>query len=357
MLGSQVIKCYELPYCTLEILAQDRFRLFIESLKQGEEPTFQLSSDRAHLPSLAETIQTYWQGVSPPSQQHRQPIYSISLVVDNQSHSLHLNWGQLSDLVKLLGQYQSDIAQNSNLRQKQAIAILPFLALILVVIAGGVMLRSRWHKSHSQTAMNPSAPSSPVTDSASPPSLTTPSTIVPNHRLNKPKLKLSDSLEKLNQLSPPNSVNPPSLNPGEVPPLPSPQPVRDLPKPDSKENFKAPKFPALNNSRKVLKPSPPLPEETLFDQTPQVAEIRQYLQQRWQPPKTLEQDLEYQIMVDPDGSLKQVIPLGTVAQAYLSSLPLPESNQPFVSASTTETQQKIRLVFRRSGEIKTFLID
>ena len=143
MLGSQVIKCYELPYCTLEILTEDRFRLLIERLHQGEEPTFQLSSDRAHLSSLAETIQTYWQTVSPPPhpEQKRQPLYSIPFVSDDQSHHLKLNWEQLSDLAKLLGQYQSDIAQNPNLKQTQVTPVARVIVLILVVIAGGIVWR------------------------------------------------------------------------------------------------------------------------------------------------------------------------------------------------------------------------
>ena len=350
MFGSQVIKCYELPYCTLEILTENRFRLLIESLNQGEEPTFQLSSDRAHLSSLAETIKTH--SVSPPShpQPQRQPLYSISFVTDDQSHHLELNWGQLSDLAKLLGQYQSDIAQNPNLKQKQGTPIASVIVLILVVTTGGVIWRSEFNSSPRLLTSSP-----PVTNSSSTPSSPAPSNTAPSQLLEQPQLKLSDSLEKLDQLSPPTSVITPTLTEEAPAPLPKP-PLPDAPAQPPKPELQTPDFPPLTPPNPAQNLSPEPQPDSLFDQTPQVAEIRQYFQKRWQPPKTLKQDLEYQIRVNADGSLQQIMPLGRIANSYLSSLPLPESNQSFVSPSTTTTPQKIRLVFRANGQIKTFLM-
>ena len=93
----------------------------------------------------------------------------------------------------------------------------------------------------------------------------------------------------------------------------------------------------------------------LLDTIPQVAEARQYFQERWQPPDDLTQTLEYQLLIKPDGSLEQCIPLGKAASLYLAKLPLPSQGQPFLSPLGTQEEQTLRLVLSPNGSVKTLL--
>jgi hypothetical protein len=98
-------------------------------------------------------------------------------------------------------------------------------------------------------------------------------------------------------------------------------------------------------------PSP----NTAFDTIPQVAEVRAYFQQRWQPPTSLNQTLEYRLIINPNGSLQQVIPLGQVAGNYIDRTNIPLIGDPFVSAIASGQSAQIRLVLDANGEVKAFL--
>jgi len=128
--------------------------------------------------------------------------------------------------------------------------------------------------------------------------------------------------------------------------LPS-QPV--LPPLSSVSSSPSPQLPpALSNN-------PPQSQYNLLDTTPQVAEARQYFQERWQPPNDLTQTLEYQLLIKPDGSLDQSIPLGKAATLYLAKLPLPAQGKPFLSPLSTPEEQTLRLVLSPNGRVRTFL--
>jgi hypothetical protein len=99
----------------------------------------------------------------------------------------------------------------------------------------------------------------------------------------------------------------------------------------------------------------PQNQYNLLDTIPQVAEARQYFQERWQPPEDLTQTLEYQLLIKPDGSLDQSIPLGKAATLYLAKLPLPAQGQPFVRPLSTPNEQTLRLVLSPNGRVRTFL--
>ena len=96
-------------------------------------------------------------------------------------------------------------------------------------------------------------------------------------------------------------------------------------------------------------------QTTLLDAIPQVAEARQYFQQRWQPPKNLSQTLEYRLIVQSDGSLKQAVPLGKAAIVYYQKPSIPTPGSAFVSALDILENQTIRLVLSPNGRVKTFL--
>ncbi|XLQ11539.1 MAG: DUF4335 domain-containing protein [cyanobacterium endosymbiont of Epithemia adnata isolate EadnSB Bon19] len=96
-------------------------------------------------------------------------------------------------------------------------------------------------------------------------------------------------------------------------------------------------------------------QTTLLDVIPQVSEARQYFQQRWQPPRNLSQTLEYRLIVQSDGSLKQAVPLGKAAIVYYQKASIPTPGSAFVSALDLSENQTIRLVLSPNGRVKTFL--
>ncbi|MCA1990644.1 MAG: DUF4335 domain-containing protein [Coleofasciculus sp. S288] len=93
----------------------------------------------------------------------------------------------------------------------------------------------------------------------------------------------------------------------------------------------------------------------LFDTIPQVAEVRDYLQQRWQPPSGLTQTLEYSLLLNADGSIQRIIPLGKAAGDYIDNTAIPRPGQPFVSAVEGQRNPNIRVVLKPDGEVETFL--
>ncbi len=95
--------------------------------------------------------------------------------------------------------------------------------------------------------------------------------------------------------------------------------------------------------------------ESLFDRIPQVPEVRKYLQARWQPPVGLSQILEYSILLNSNGSIAQIIPLGQAASANIDRLGMPSLNTPFVSPIVRGGNPKIRIVLTPEGGVETFL--
>ncbi|MGB7445367.1 MAG: DUF4335 domain-containing protein [Coleofasciculaceae cyanobacterium] len=108
---------------------------------------------------------------------------------------------------------------------------------------------------------------------------------------------------------------------------------------------------------KQLQPTPdrPIARETTSTKIPQMTEVQDYVQQRWEPPSNLTQTLEYSLFLNTDGSIQRIIPLGNAAQEYLGSLKLPSVGQPFVSEMEGVDNPKIRLVLSPDGKIDTFL--
>lgn len=94
---------------------------------------------------------------------------------------------------------------------------------------------------------------------------------------------------------------------------------------------------------------------TLLDAIPQVAEAREYFQQRWKPPEGLSQTLEYRLVIDRDGSIVRIIPLGQASKIYLDRTGMPLMGESFVSPLEGEGNPTIRLVLGPEGKVKTFL--
>ncbi|WP_321162512.1 hypothetical protein [Nostoc sp. KVJ3] len=92
---------------------------------------------------------------------------------------------------------------------------------------------------------------------------------------------------------------------------------------------------------------------TLFD-TPQVAEAREYLSKRWQPPAGLAQTLEYSLLVSVDGTVERILPLNKAAREFVDNAGMPQLGKPFVSANTRGQNVRIRVVLSPDGKVQTF---
>ncbi len=92
---------------------------------------------------------------------------------------------------------------------------------------------------------------------------------------------------------------------------------------------------------------------TIFD-TPQVAEARDILRSRWQPPSALKQTLEYSLVVGVDGTIERIMPLNRAARTYIDNTGMPLIGERFVSANRNGQSVRIRAVFSPDGKVQTF---
>jgi hypothetical protein len=95
--------------------------------------------------------------------------------------------------------------------------------------------------------------------------------------------------------------------------------------------------------------------DTAFDTIPQVAEARSYFRQQWSPPAGLKQTLEYNLLLNADGSIQQIAPLGQAAGDYIDRTGIPLVGEPFVSPIQGGHSPKIRVVLGPDGSVQTFL--
>ncbi|MBO1351901.1 MAG: hypothetical protein EBE86_033085 [Hormoscilla sp. GUM202] len=87
----------------------------------------------------------------------------------------------------------------------------------------------------------------------------------------------------------------------------------------------------------------------------QVAEVKEYFQKRWKPPENLDISIEYRLVLDRDGTIKQVTALGEAAGNYLDRTEMPLWGEAFVSPIEGELQPTIRVVLNPNGTVQTFL--
>lgn len=89
-------------------------------------------------------------------------------------------------------------------------------------------------------------------------------------------------------------------------------------------------------------------------QLSQLEEVTAYFENQWQPPANLRQSLEYRLLLNSDGSIKKVIPLGKAARLYISQTKIPVNGEPFISPPTTTQSSKIRLLLNPDGRVQAF---
>ncbi|MEH1929402.1 DUF4335 domain-containing protein [Nostoc sp.] len=193
------------------------------------------------------------------------------------------------------------------------------------------------HRRNLPSRLSSTTGSLPTNISPVPPSLDT----IPNNSggntVTQPSSLNSQQLEETI-----NSLKSPS--PGE-------KPTSKLPASRTGDNN--PFIDQLGNGRKTPTSTQVATNGTLFD-TPQVAEAREYLIKRWQPPTGLAQTLEYSLIVGIDGTVERIFPLNKAAREYVDSTGMPELGKPFVSANTRGQNVRIRVVLSPDGKVQTF---
>ncbi|NEQ96601.1 MAG: DUF4335 domain-containing protein [Cyanothece sp. SIO2G6] len=88
---------------------------------------------------------------------------------------------------------------------------------------------------------------------------------------------------------------------------------------------------------------------------PQLAEVQAYFAARWTPPPNLKQPLQYRLLLQPDGSLQQVIPLGESARSSSAIVGFPPVGEPFVSPFEGNSAPPIRLFLDSDSRVRVFL--
>jgi hypothetical protein len=124
----------------------------------------------------------------------------------------------------------------------------------------------------------------------------------------------------------------------------------DQPSPEeNKENL----IRKLRTATKTTSDTQVTNNKTLFD-TPQVAEAREYLNKRWQPPTGLSQALEYSLTLGIDGTIEKILPLNKVAREYIDSSGIPQIGKPFVSTNKSGQNLRIRVILNPDSKVQTF---
>ena len=95
--------------------------------------------------------------------------------------------------------------------------------------------------------------------------------------------------------------------------------------------------------------------ESKIPQNNQLQEVKAYFKQNWQPPKELKQTIEYRIIINANGSIQRIIPIGKASEIFLDRTNIPLMGEKFVSPLKNQSQATIRLLLGPDGEVTTFL--
>jgi Domain of unknown function (DUF4335) len=84
----------------------------------------------------------------------------------------------------------------------------------------------------------------------------------------------------------------------------------------------------------------------------QASDVRAYIQQRWKQPEALMDQIEYRVIVAPNGTVEAIQPLGEVAEKFLDRTPIPVKGTQI--ASPGKSVVVMRLVFRPNSPVQVF---
>ncbi|MFN4280428.1 DUF4335 domain-containing protein [Thermosynechococcus sp.] len=158
--------------------------------------------------------------------------------------------------------------------------------------------------------------------------------------------------------------SPPEMPPSASLPAPPPPAVAPPPPPIAQQP-PSPQTPDQNN---IVVQAPPDRAPAAIEPTPMIVppietppvsattlqEVKAYFQDRWRPPASLDTALEYRIVLNPDGTLAQALPLNGAAVRFIDRTPIPLRESPLVSPFGGDRPILLRLVLMPSGSVQVF---
>jgi len=405
-----LLRRYTPPTCTLEISAKSsplsfwnqttlvkdlRFELRFDDPKLPEEQQITIKGSRNELEIINEVVNDYIQQllISSPDISRESEIvpdnsakpYFIpqgmlthvlflgSLAGQNQGNKITLTVSQLYDLANALDEYATDLAVLPELDkikapQSNRVKSTKVAALALAVGLGSTSMLY-WQNNSQQSAYVASSTNLDASnlpgDTANIPEVTAPR---PPKNTPIPKPSLPRVLSVESPLPLPAPVTPPQTTSwltakgiqapkrelqSDKPPTSSTPSLTDKTKSaNKKQDLKLDSLPTLKPSSTpavAIQDNQTAPK----DLTP-MQEIKNYFLSRWQAPKDLTQALEYRLLINSDGSVKDIIPLKAISTNYLKRAPMPFKGEKLIS-STSTGDLTIRLVLNTDSTVATFL--
>lgn len=410
MTSYSLLRRYTPPTCTLEITAKSsplsfwtettlvkdlRFVLRFDDPKLPEEQQLLIKGSRDELEIINEVVNDYIQELlisSPEISKDKEilpdnsskpffrpqgllshDLFLGSLVGQNQENKIRLSVTQLYDLANALEQYNTELATLPELEkikapQSNVVKSTQVAALVLALGIGTTSIL-HWQKSSQESASvasyNTAEASNLKPETAKIPKLT-----VPRAPKNTPipAPSLPGLLSQKSPLPVPAPVTPPDTN-SWVTARAINEPKR-LRQSEQKPTSNIPSFsnnptsPSKKQDLKLdtlpnLQPSPRAKVAIQDNQQPPkdltpIEEVKTYFQQRWLAPKDLSQALEYRLLINSDGSVKDIIPLKAISTNYMKQAPMPLKGQKLMSTPPT-SDLTIRLVLNTDSTVATFL--
>lgn len=167
-------------------------------------------------------------------------------------------------------------------------------------------------------------------------------------------------------LPPPSSTTPqisvPLATPAQKPNLPSNLPNLSNP-PNSIPTFNEDNnndLTARNNPNPVIVSSPILGDQNSEELTrntrltDSLNEIKSYFKNNWKAPEQLTQVIQYNLLINQDGEIAQITPIGSLSGIYLDRTNMPLMGEKFISPFNYSDNIKVRLALFPDGKVEVF---
>lgn len=314
--------------------------------------------------------------LTPQGLMHHELFFGF-LTHNSDRHSIRLGTVQLFDLVTALEAYQTKILASKTKQPQSWQKIIPLGGgITAVAISAIAIITVLKPQTQPETAINNSQPQSstkiPELNEITPPS-------TPDLNQKPATTKLGEPLASTKRLPPPPAVETPKPKPNI--PDPADYPLSDVARQsgldNSAKNKKSvsinpqtakskttilEKIPTAKTSPKtspqvqtsLSEPSQDSAVQNSSNQSSQAQQVITYFENRWQPPANLKQSLEYRLLINRNGSITQVTPLGKAAQLYLSQTNIPVNGEAFIAPVDKSQPSIIRLLLNPNGQVQVF---
>ena len=292
-------------------------------------------------------------------------LFLGSLKRKNSVSKIQLSAVQLFDLVTALEAYHTQIATltTTEISQPKIIPVWGSVAAATIIVLGLTTAAIKIARQPSENAVVSSSPTEPVDipqlDEVVPPQ------IPKTENQPTPQPKLTEPLSSAEKLPPPPRVD--VLKPQPDIPDPSQYPLPEVAK---RSGFQNPseRTNSPQTESTITVPSeetanqPPKPEtdrlqseismaetETKTEPDPSLNNAPQ--QRSRQPPEELKQSLEYRLILNANGAIARVIPIGKASKIYLDRTNIPLDGKVFISPLKQQQNATVRLLLSPDGNV------